>query len=322
MASPATTRRAKRSEARRPPGGAEIVPARSGRRRRRWPVVLLVSLVLAALAGGAVLLTRTPVHAVPAVVDRAENEAVSALRRFRFAVRIEPVFSDDVAKGTVLGQKPSPGTRQAEGMAVVLTVSQGPTPTPVPDLAGLTLAQATARLAEVGHQLGAVTPRNDEEVAAGKVLEWSGKGESPPKGAVINLVVSAGPEKRLVPDGLLGRIFDDVAEGLRTLGLVPVPTNTFTENESDKGSVVSLSPAAGQKVDRGAKVVVAVSQGQPVVPKVIGLNVDVATKSIQDAGLAVKRAFGLTGAKVVLQSSPSAGTKMKPGGQVELVLGF
>ncbi len=306
----------------RPASRDDVVLSPAAGRRRRWPVTILVLLVLAAVAGAAAFVvasTRTPTHLVPTVVDRSAEEAAATLGRLRLKTRTEPMYSDDRERGIVLSQVPSPGTRVAERTTVLLTVSDGPAPTPVPDLAGLTQPEATTKLTDVGHQVGAVTRRADEEVPVGRVLDWSLKGESPPKGAVVDLVLSSGPEKRVVPDDLLGKIFDEVRDALGGLGLTAVRADAYSNLETDRDKVVSLDPAPGARVDRGTKVVVSVSQGQPFVPDTKGMTVDAAADLLQASGLQLGQAFGPKGGKV-FASVPEFGLKTKPGTKVDVYL--
>ncbi len=292
------------------------------RRRRRVTTVALALLVAALLAGAATfafVATRVPTHLVPLVAEKTLEIATGELKALRFEVRSQGTFSDDKAPGTVLGQRPAPGTRLAEGEEILLTVSDGPPPVAVPDLSGLNQAQATAKLTEAGHRVGVVTPRNDEEISAGLVIDWTLKGQSPPKGTAVDLVVSSGPEKRRVPEGLLGKIFDEVDDILGNLGLTGVKAEAFTDDDDDKGRVVSLNPPAGQRVDRGSRVTVAVSLGQPIVPETRGLTTELARARLEAAGLKLGQAFGPRGGKA-FSSVPEPSTKTKPGASVDIYL--
>jgi serine/threonine-protein kinase len=67
---------------------------------------------------------------------------------------------------------------------------------------------------------------------------------------------------------------------------------TAEEQESDqpKGRVMSQSPPGGSTVDRGSRVTITVSKGQPqvAVPNVIGQNEENARAALEDAGFKVK----------------------------------
>ncbi|MGQ0743279.1 MAG: protein kinase domain-containing protein [Acidimicrobiales bacterium] len=295
-----------------------LLPAGARRRRRRtWLWVPLFLLLMAAGAVAASLALRIPTHPVPDLVGASLGDVRVALLRLNLEISEERTFDDEVAVDVVISQSPAAGAVLEEGSRVAVRVSDGPPPVPVPDLEGLTEAEATARLGEVGLALGQVTRRTDEEVAAGRVLDWSPRDASPPKGSAVDLAVSAGPEKRMIPEGLLGRIFEEVDKALDGLGLVAVPTNVFTDDEEAKGQVISVNPGPGERVDRGSRVAVAVAAGRPSVPETTGLSVEAAGDKFEGAGLELGQTYGPRGGKV-FTSVPPAGAKIRPGSKIDV----
>ncbi len=293
------------------------------RRRRRWPYLLVIFLVLAGGIGtGSYLLisNRAPSHPLPNVVDRPELEAATALRALKFDVQIREEYFDASTPGQVKEQDP-PGGGSAtlkEGQRVVLVVSKGPPPTPVPDLRQLDEAAARKAIEGVGHVVGTVTTRADESVPQGGVLDWTKKGESPPKGATVDLVVSDGPAPRELPD-LSGKTFEEAAAALDGLGLDATRVDTFTDDDASAGKVVGTAPAAGETAKRGDTVTVTVSKGQPSVPKLSGLSGEEAAAALQAVGLEVGNTFGPSSGEVFL-TLPGEGTKVRPGASVTIYL--
>ena len=328
---PASTKVSRKAESRKAASRKAVsqpyVPpelSRAGRRRRRrWPLVLLLVILLAGGVGaGAYLLVDKPVPSVPLpnVIGQTELDAATALRNLEFDVAISHEFFDGSTPGLVQLQDP-PGGGSAtlgEGRTVTLVVAKGPPPTPVPDLATLDEDGARAALEGVGHTLGTVTARNDESVEAGLVLDWTRKGESPPKGATVDLVVSGGPAAREIPN-LAGKTYDEAVAALTALGLDSERVDAFTDDDGSAGKVVATAPAAGESVPRGATVTVTVSMGQPEVPKLSGLSADEAAAALQAVGLQVGSRFGPSGGEVFL-SLPGEGTKVKPGSSVTIYL--
>ena len=87
---------------------------------------------------------RAPV-AVPGVAGRSYAQAVSALRARGFVpVRGADAFSATVPKGAVAGTDPAAGKVIAYGARVTIAVSKGPDLVTVPELANLTLDEASA----------------------------------------------------------------------------------------------------------------------------------------------------------------------------------
>jgi serine/threonine-protein kinase len=226
----------------------------------------------------------------------------------------------------VATQTPKAGSRPdgkpvtlKEGKTVNLIVSKGPPPTPVPKLTAMTEAQARAEIEKVGHVVGAITRPYDETVAAGTVMDWTHKDESPPKGATIDLTVSAGPAPRVIPT-LSGMTYDQAVAALQAKGLVAARApDQYNDDDSTAGKVVAASPSQGSTVARGDTVTLSVSKGRPEVPSLNGLSVDDAKAKLATVGLSLGGTYGPGGGKIFLVT-PSAGTKVKPGSSVDVFI--
>ncbi len=307
---------------------AVLVSKKAGR-RRRWPWVMV--LVLALLGGGgagAYLLVgaQVPSHPLPDVTQRDRATAEGALRAARFVVVVEERFIDATQPGVVTEQAPKAGTTAEgkpitlkEGKTVTLVVSKGPPPTPVPDLTDMTEAKAREAIEKVGHVVGPVEKPYSEAVEAGIVMSWSSKGESPPKGATVNLVVSGGPAPRTIPT-LSGRTYEQAVAALEAVQLrVARAPDQYHEDDSTKGKVILASPTQGSTVKRGDVVTVTVSAGRPEVPSLNGLTAAEAEARLASVGLKLDSRFGPSGGKVFL-STPSAGSKVAPGSSVDIFI--
>ncbi len=307
---------------------AVLVSKKAGR-RRRWPWIVL--LVLALVGGGGtgtylLVADQVPSHPVPDVVSRERADAEGVLRAAKFVVVVEEQFIDGTRPGVVTDQTPKAGTDAEgkpltlqEGKQVRLVVSKGPPPTPVPDLTDLTEAKARAEIEKVGHVVGAVDKPYDETVPAGIVMDWTRKGESPPKGATVDLTVSAGPEPRVIPT-LFGLTYEQAVAALEARGLKAVRgPDKFVDEDDNKGKVILAAPGQGNTVARGTAVTLTVSKGRPEVPNLNGSTVDEATAKLAAQGLTLGSKFGPNGGRVFL-STPAAGTKVKPGSSVDVFI--
>lgn len=300
---------------------ALATPERS--RRRRWPW-LVALLAVVAIAGGALFWwtsVRVESSDVPVLVGVAVTAAEQAARDGGWELSRSEAFDPVLAAGLVVSQSPEAGVSLARGEVLTVVVSAGPAPVPVPDgLVGVPLADAEQTLLGVGLALGSVTEAFDEVVPAGVVLAASAEpGVELPFGEVVDLVVSAGPEPRTVPDDLVGRALDEVRNLLEALGL---PVSVGGESYSDSvpaGGVIEAAPSPGQTVDRGTPVLVEVSLGPPVVavPDVIGLPVVEAARRLEAAGLVVTATTG-SPTQPVTSTDPARGTTVRLGSNITI----
>jgi len=295
----------------------------SPRRRRRWPW-LMVLVALVAIVGGSFFWwssVRVVSADVPSLVGVAVTAAEQAARESGWELSRTEAFDPVMAAGLVVSQDPAPGVSLAQGGLLTVVVSAGPAPVPVPDgLVGMPLAEAEQLLVDVGLGLGAVTETFDEDVAQGVVLSASAEpGLELPFGEVVDLVVSAGPEPRTVPNNLVGRALDEVRGLLEALGL---PVSVGGEAFSDTvpaGGVIEAEPSPGATVDRGTPVLVQVSLGPPVVqvPDVTGLAVVEAARRLEAAGLVVTSTTG-SPTQPVTSTDPARGTTARLGSNVTI----
>jgi serine/threonine-protein kinase len=299
-----------------------VVPEAEERRRRRWPYVLLLLVLLAvgAVAGGiAIANARIPSHVVPAITGKTLDQARAEVRDEDFKVGVAGEdYDENLPKGAIRQQDPKPGEKLKEGKTIAVTLSKGPQPRAVPELANLDRAAAEQRLSASGF-VPKIEKRNDENVKAGIVLDWNPKGTQA-RGAEITVVVSDGPAPRPIPNDLKGKSYDDAANELKALGLVPVRVDDYSD-DVQTGQVFATDPPAGTRVAVGGKVTVKVSKGTltVTVPDVRGQSVDQATATLQQAGLGVSGLYGPRGAKGrVVLTDPQAGTKVKRGSGVVL----
>jgi beta-lactam-binding protein with PASTA domain/tRNA A-37 threonylcarbamoyl transferase component Bud32 len=284
-----------------PDWGAEAVDPSEGteprRRRRRWPWFLLLVLLIGATAGGvfAYIQAQPATAVVPDVDGRPEVDARAVLQQAQdeaqlaWSIEVTRDFNEAVPEGHVISQDPPAGTVLEEEQTVRLLVSNGPPFKSVPDLAGITVEEAAARLVEAELAVGGEQRLHDEQVDEGLVLTWSSGGqERPPelrKGTPVDLVVSAGPAPRTVPN-LAGKTVDQARAELRQVGLGAEVTERFS-GSVEKGLVIGTDPGAGASVARGRTITVVVSKGPDLVkiPDIVGKALDEANRILEQAGL-------------------------------------
>ncbi len=255
-----------------PAATAAVVP----RRRRGFPWKSLLALLLvAALIVLGILASRlfqTPEYVVPDLVGVPEAEARNTIAANDWEVVVEREQSDIVpVKGEVVRTAPSAGVSLAEGEPFLLVVSDGPRLRELPDSTGLTLGEAQTDLNERG-LVAEVREEFDEDVPPGIVISWSVPGD-PTLGAgsrvlpetMVELVVSAGPAPRTVPD-IRSVPSTDARGTVEGLQLVYVEESEEFSDDVAAGLVLRQVPEPGVEVERGATVTVVVSKGPDVVP--------------------------------------------------------
>lgn len=175
-------------------------------------------------------------------------------------------FSSDVPEGRVLRQRPLPGVSIAQGDVVTVTISLGPAIVRVPEVTGLTVAQAEARLRELGLR-GALRETWHATVKAGVVFQQDpAPGASLAKEGQVTLTVSKGPERVTVPN-VVG-LPEERAQrailqaGLRNFPWVNYQGHDVLPNEALVkvciGCVLSTTPGPGEMVELGTEIRMAV----------------------------------------------------------------
>ena len=117
----------------------------------------------------------------------------------------------------------------------------------VPFVLGLSFAEAASALADAGYQVSGAGSEFSETVPAGQVLRSEPPEESElDPGAVVTVVVSAGPLPPSVPDVLL--LPGQRAAELLELAGYRVTSSFETSAEEDGGLVVSQDPPGGSLI--------------------------------------------------------------------------
>ncbi len=201
------------------------------------------------------------VHAVPNVLDEGVTAARAKLEAQGLRSKVEDQRSDATApKAAVIWQDPPPGTVVPPNTQISLTLSDGPTDLPVPDVAGMPRALAEKVLAAAGFKLGSTetVPAAPEPGVVVQTRPNAGVGR--PAGAEIILVVSSGPAEVTVP-GVLGVPLSVARERIELLGLEVGQVRNRTTPGRPDGLVLEQRPGAGSRVSRGAAVDLTVTKG-------------------------------------------------------------
>jgi serine/threonine-protein kinase len=301
-------------------------PSRGRNRRWWWLAGALLALIAAAVA--LLLLLNPSKHqvTVPNVTGQTQSAAVARLAAAGLTAIPSPTASIAYPAGVVFGETPPHGSLVNRGTRVTLLVSSGPGSATVPDVKGLSGAQAMQRLTKAGFK-PSTQSQSSTTIPAGKVIATEPPGHTEAQaGSPVTVLVSSGPAQVSVPE-VVGQSEAEAKASLRAAGL---EAGTVTKQEApgkEAGTVLSQSPAANGSLAAGGRVdlVVARAPQQVTVPRVVGRKEELAEGELVGAGFkphTVKRTVTKPEeAGIVLAQSPAGGAQAKQGATITITVG-
>lgn len=228
--------------------------------------------------------------AVPNVIGLPQADAEAAILAADLGVgTIGTQNSTAVTAGNIINQSPGAGDSVIPGTAVDLTVSLGPLQVSVPDVVGLSQADAEAALVAADLGPGTITEQNSLTVAAGQVISQNpAAGVTVDESSLVALVISLGPVQVTVPS-VTGLAQATAEAAIAAADLVVGSVSTDNHPTVPTGDVISQNPAGGTVVDEQSTVDIVVSLGpvQVTVPSILGESQASAEATIVAAGLTV-----------------------------------
>ncbi len=264
---------------------------------------LLVVAGIAALSVAGFLLLRTKSYEVPDLVGVEQAVALNEVSGNDWVIETNRERSDEVPEvDHVVRTIPAAGEMLDEGATLVVYVSDGPELRTIPELAGMTLADAQAALTDLRLVLVELTPEFSEDVAPGSIISWQVQ-ENPSLVAgaqvlpdtVIEVTVSLGPAPRPAPD-LTNLTLDEATAALGGVQLVLARGEDEFSSTIEVGRVVSQDPPPTTPVERGGTVTVRISKGPDLVafPDLTGQTYPQAQETLAAAGYTVNSLLGTT----------------------------
>ncbi len=193
----------------------------------------------------------------------------------------------------------------------------------VPDLAGLTIAEAQASLEKSGLVLGTQTPQPSADKPKDTIISQNPvKGGQIDKGSAVDVVVSTGKDTAIVPTLTGLTSVDQARAALVDVGLTLGKVDQV-DSDQPQGVVVGQSPGSQETVDAGTPVDIQVSNGKAKVPDVVGSSEAQARSDLINAGFDINVVQQETSAQpegTVLAQSPKAGTSAVRGTLVTITV--
>ena len=195
----------------------------------------------------------------------------------------------------------------------------------VPDISGLTEAQATQLLESCGLTLEVEKEVFSSTVEAGKVVSQNPKANATAKsGDVVKVTISKGVDQVTVPD-VIGQTESDAIKLLESAKLSWEVKREYN-SEYENGTVYAISPGVGEQADEQSTVTIYVSRGteSATVPGIVGLTANDANARIQANGFTVGNVsyeYSSSYAEgVVMKQSLSEGSTSEKGKAIDYVV--
>jgi serine/threonine-protein kinase len=196
---------------------------------------------------------------VPDVVGQTFEDAANALQAQGLTAVRDDQASDTAPLGQVISTDPPADATVKRNSNVKVSVSAGPAPVNVPNVAGKDQVEAAQILTDAGLKFQK-TNMASSTVPAGSVISTSpAAGTQAPRGSTVNMNVSTGPEQVSVPN-VVGKSQAD-ATSILTAAAFDVRVVQVPSSASNMGKVIAQAPLAGTNVNKGTQVAITVGTG-------------------------------------------------------------
>ncbi len=264
---------------------------------------------------------------VPDVRGQVSADAIATLQNHGFKIRTLQKPDSTIPPDHVINTDPAANASASAGDEITINVSTGPEQRQVPDVTGLSYADAVNKLKAAGFsnfkQTNAVS--NPEQLNK-VILTNPQANQISAINNVITIIIGSGPENKQIPD-VAGQTVDVAKTNLEVYGFTK-----FSEAQVDSlksaGEVIGTNPPKGQTVPLDSVIELQVSKGnQFPMPDLSGMywaDAEPRLRALGWTGVLDKGpdvdAGGSLHAKVVRQS-PAAGTGVNKDGIITLSFG-
>lgn len=199
---------------------------------------------------------------VPPVVGMDVNDAKKVLEDDHLIMEIASRVSSDKPEGQILRVLPDENTTVKQNSIVRVTISTGLEKVTVPDIRNQDTITAEAMLKKAGLSIGNVDNKYSDTVNKDLIIDQLPKAnESVQKGSSVDIVISNGPEIKLVTvPNLIGDTVDKAKDEIKknnlSLGSISYGTDT---NYAD-GVVINQSIQQGTKVEANQEIIITVNK--------------------------------------------------------------
>lgn len=224
---------------------------------------------------------------MPQVTGMNFDDAKSQLQDLGLVVTANYVASATVEKGQVLSQSINSGETVYEDDEIELEVSSGRDGVSVPDVEGLSEAEARVALENEGFEFAYDESASDTVEKGMVVSQNPAAGESVQKGSKVTVIISTGASTTAVEVPDLRNMTENAAKAALTA--VNLEAGDITEEYSEtvpEGSIISQSIVSGTTVNEGSKIGFVISKGVENILKYYKINYTVNAPATYAGGLA------------------------------------
>lgn len=164
-----------------------------------------------------------------------------------------------------------------QGAKIKVVFSAGPPLVKMPDLFGLTEGEARNKLENAGLLLGTVYTEFSDEYPKETIFKQQyAEGRSLQNGTTVDVTVSLGPDKILIPEDILGtdaepHSYSEVYARLEELGASVIVATEYREDLPNE-TVLGIDPMPGSPLPENRKVTLTVSTNEKKLPNLVGLT--------------------------------------------------
>ena len=173
-------------------------------------------------------------------------------------------YSSDVPKDYVIFQQPEPGMEIKKGRDVRMIISKGAETILMPNLAGLSVQQASIILEENGLCREELSNTYNENIKKDDIIAHTpSAGDMIRRGKCVDLLVSMGvlPKAYKMPD-LKGLSFEDAILVVERSNLLLGEIKSFYHKDKPKNAIINQEPLAGYRVIEGTIINIVIN-GKP-----------------------------------------------------------
>ena len=200
----------------------------------------------------------------PDLRGKSEAQAQQILKEHHIKVgKTTRAYSDKYQENQIVTTDPAPGKRVAEHGTVNIVLSKGPQKAHMPNLYGMTKADALDALKKLGFKNISINQEYSKTKLERGLIEnqnISADAYVPIKDTNIVLTESLGIKQVYVKD-YTGESYDKASKELTQKGLKPVKEKEVKSDKIEKGKIISQSPTS-KSVDENSTVTFVVSSGK------------------------------------------------------------